>query len=290
MTKEQPQFGKLHQKIQSQIGSLTPKERQIASFVLEQTQEVAMISVQELARRLQAGPATIMRVVRKLGYKGLSALKNEIKQDIRSNSSPLVHYKSTLNHGIEGGLAEIRHIAEQEVTNINESLLVLSQSSFAHAVSLITHARHVYTLGVGISSHMAATSAFLLRRIGIQADAIPQTGLRPTENMISLGQGDLLIAFSFPPYSQQTIEAALRAKKQGVSVIGMTNELLAPIAEHCHLVLIAKTESRTPSNSLSAPLLIISGLVSAVATKTKPHSLKVLATAIQLRKRPSRQP
>jgi DNA-binding MurR/RpiR family transcriptional regulator len=288
MTKERTQFGKLHHTIQSRIGSLTPTERRIASYFLEQTQEVAMISVQELARRLQTGPATIMRVVRKCGYPGLSALKNEIKQDIRNNISPLVHYKSTLNHGLEGGLSEIKHIAEQEVTNINESLLLLSQHSFSRAVGLIIHARHVYTVGVGISSYMAATSAFLLRRIGIQADAIPQTGVRPTENVISLGKGDLLIAFSFPPYSQQTIEAAAVAKKQGVSVIGMTNELLAPIAGNCHLVLIAKTESRTPSNSLSAPLLMVSGLVSAVATKTRPTSLKVLETAIQLRRKPAK--
>jgi DNA-binding MurR/RpiR family transcriptional regulator len=283
---DQGQFGRLRRAIHSKTHSLTPLERKIASYILEQTQEVAMISVQELAQRLETGPATIMRVVRKLGYRGLTALKNEIKQEIRTGISPLVHYKSTLNHGLEAGLTEIRHIAEQEVANINESLTLLNQKSFSDAVSHIVHARHVYTIGVGISSHLASTSAFLLRKIGIQADAVPQTGLQPTENIVSLEKGDLLIAFSFPPYSRQTIEATAMAKKQKVSIVGITNQLLAPITAYCDTVLVAKSESRTPSNSLSAPLLIMSGLVSATATKTRPHSLKVLETAIKLRKKP----
>lgn len=287
--KDRPQFNKLHQAIRSRIGSFTPAERKIASYILEQTQEVAMISVQELGARLQTGPATIMRVVRKLKYPGLSALKNEIKQDIRSNNSPLVHFKSTLDHGIETGLAEIRHIAEQEVKNINESISLLSKSSFSHAVSLIIHSHHVNTVGVGISSHLASTSAFLFRKIGIKADAISHTGLRLTESIIPLGKGDVLIAFSFPPYSKETIEAAAMAKKQGVPVIGMTNQPLAPIAEYCDAVLVAKTESRIPSNSLSAPLLVMSGIISAVAARTKPHSLKALEAAIRLRKTVTRQ-
>jgi DNA-binding MurR/RpiR family transcriptional regulator len=248
-----------------------------------------MISVQELASRLKTGPATIMRVVRKLEYPGLSALKNEIKQDIRSKSSPLVHFKSTLDHGIETGFVEIRHIAEQEVKNINESIALLNRSSFSHAVNLIIRSHHVNTVGVGISSHLASTSAFLFRKIGVKADAIVHTGLRLTECIIPLGKGDILIAFSFPPYSRETIEAAAMAKERGIPVIGMTNQPLAPVSEYCETVLVAKTESRIPSNSLSAPLLVMSGLISAVAAKTKPQSLEALETAIRMRKKLNRQ-
>ncbi len=279
------QYSKLHHAIRSKIASLTPTERRIASYILEQTTEVAMTSVQEMASRLETGPATIMRVVRKLGYHGLSALKREIRQSMRRNGSPLIHFKTTLDHGLETGLEEIRLIAEQEVRNIQETFGLLSKESFTRAAGLVKRAQHVNAVGIGISAHLAATTAFMLRKIGVKADAIPHTGLPVTESIIPLGKGDLLVAFSFPPYSAQTIEAVALAKKQGVSVVGITNQPLAPIVEHCDVVLVAKTESRIPSNSLTAPLMLVSGLVSSVAAKTRPLSLKALETAINLRRK-----
>jgi DNA-binding MurR/RpiR family transcriptional regulator len=108
--------------------------------------------------------------------------------------------------------------------------------------------------------------------------------LRLTEHLVALGKGDVLVAFSFPPYSEQTIEAAAMAKAQGVAVVGFTNRQLAPIVEHCNVLLIAKTESRLPTNSLSAPLLLVYGLTSAIAAQTRPRSLKTLEKTIKLRK------
>jgi DNA-binding MurR/RpiR family transcriptional regulator len=278
------QFHKIHSAIQTRLTTLTPTERRIASYLLEQTQEIALISVHELASRLHAGPASIVRVVRKLGYASFAAMKTELREDIRSVSSPLVQFRSSLDRGLEPGLTEFRHIAEQEVRNIDNTIALLNKKSFAEAVRLLADAKHIYTIGIGVSSHLAGMVSFILRRIGLKADVIPHNGLRPIENLIALGKGDVLIAFSFPPYSEQTIEAAALAKAQGVTVVGFTNRLLAPIAEHCDVLLMAKTDSRLPTNSLSAPLLVIYGLTSAIAAQTRPRSLKTLERTIKLRK------
>jgi DNA-binding MurR/RpiR family transcriptional regulator len=226
--------------------------------------------------------------VRKLGYAGLTALKAELREDIRSGGSPVAQFKNTLDHGLEPGLTEVRRIAEQEITNIQNSLSVLSEAMFAKAVKMIITADHIYTVGVGTSSHIAAVTSFLLRRIGLRADAIAHTGLRLTESLIGVGKNDLLIAFSFPPYSESTLEAAAFAKQSGVSVIAFTNEMLAPIAEHCDAMLISKTDSRIPANAISAPLLLVYGLISVVAGKTRKRSSRALETTMRLRKQRSR--
>ena len=59
--KSTTQFTRLHSAIHSKLETLTATERRIASYVLEQTHEIALVSVQELAARLNTGPASIMR-------------------------------------------------------------------------------------------------------------------------------------------------------------------------------------------------------------------------------------
>jgi DNA-binding MurR/RpiR family transcriptional regulator len=279
------QFKRLHAAIHSRLETLTPTERRIASYVLEQTHEIALVSVQELATRLNTGPASIMRVVRKLGYRGLADLKNELRNEIRAGGSPVASFKSSLHHGMEPGLAEVRLIAENEIKNINDSLALLDQNSLLRCVDLAVKAKHIYTVGIGTSMHLAAITAFLFRRIGLNADAIVHTGLRLTESMISLDKRDVLFVFSLPPYSEPTLDAAKFAKKQGVSVIGVTNRLLAPVAEHCDVVLVGKSDSRIPANSLSALLMLVYGLTALTAAKSRKRSSRALNETIKLRKK-----
>jgi DNA-binding MurR/RpiR family transcriptional regulator len=283
--KANPQFKKLHTAIHARLEHLTPTERKIASYILEKTHEIALVSVQELALRLKTGPASIMRVVKKLGYKGLSELKSELRNDIRSGGSPVAAFKSALSHGTEPGLDEIRLIADNEMKNIGDTIALLNQDAFIQSVDLILNANHIYTVGIGTSSHLAGITAFLFRRIGLNADSIAHTGLRLTESMIALGKGDVLIAFSLPPYSEPTLDAAILAKKQGVSIIGVTNRLLAPIAEHCNAVLVGKSESRIPANSLSALLVLVYGLTAVAAAKSRKRSYQALEKTMKLRKK-----
>jgi DNA-binding MurR/RpiR family transcriptional regulator len=283
--KSNTHFKRLHSAIHSKLGILTPTERRISSYILEQTHEIILISIQELAARLNTGPASIIRVVRKLGYNGISELKNELRNEIRSGGSPVTEFKSSLKFGVEPGLAEVRLIAENEIKNINDSLTLLNQDSFLQCADLVVKAKHIYSVGIGTSSHLAAITAFLFRRIGLNADAIAHTGLRLTESMIALGKGDVLIVFSLPPYSEPTLDAAKLAKKQGVSIIGVTNRLLAPVAEHCDVVLVGKSESRIPANSLSALLMLLYGLTAVAAAKSRKRSSRALDETIKLRKR-----
>ncbi|MCX6136514.1 MAG: MurR/RpiR family transcriptional regulator, partial [Ignavibacteriales bacterium] len=213
-----------------------------------------------------------------------SELKRELKKNIREDVSPLVRFKSTLDSQVESGLAEIHMIAQQEVHNIEATLALLDQKSLAAAALALSKAHAIYTVGVGISSHAAGIAALAFQHIGLKASALQHTGLNISEQLIALRKGELLLAFSLPPYSTQTIDAAILAKKRHASVIGITNRTIAPISEHCDIVLVAKTESGVPSNSLTAPLVLIYGLTSIIAAQSRPRSLDALETTIKLRK------
>ena len=85
------------------------------------------------------------------------------------------------------------------------------------------------------------------------------------EQIILMSPKDLLIIFSFPPYSRQTVEAAKQAKELGVPIISFTDKKTAPIVEYCEHYLIAKTDNILFTNSLGAISVLMNALVTELA-------------------------
>jgi DNA-binding MurR/RpiR family transcriptional regulator len=278
-------FKRLHEAIQRWREALTATERRIASHLLEAPRSVALMSIQELASSLGTGPASIVRLAKKLGYEGYSDLKRDLKQELREGGSPLERFKLALESPGSNNGSSLHAIARQEIENLTTTLELVDATSLASAVAIVSRASLVCTAGVGISSHLASMAAFVLQRIGLRAFPVQQTGLDLSEQLVSIRKGAVLLAFSFPPYSSQTIDAAAFAKAQGAAVLGITNSKLSPLVKHCDLVLVAKTDSNVPSNSLSAPLMLIHGIAAAVASSRRRSSSKAIERTISLRKR-----
>ena len=94
------------------------------------------------------------------------------------------------------------------------------------------------------------------------------------EQMLNIGEGDLIIGISFPRYSKRTVDAMHYAKTQGAFAVAITDSEQSPIAELADRVLYAKNEMSSFVDSLVAPLSLINALVSAVGQKKKKELCK----------------
>lgn len=276
---------RLREAILARRDSLTPTERLIANHLLEHPWNTALMSIRELAARWKTAPASIIRISRKLGFRSFSELKRGLKLEMRESPSPLNRFKLALEQRQDREFSGLASIAEQEIANLQATLQLLQGESLAKAVALLRRAKLVFSAGAGISHHLAGLAAFVFQHIGVRAFALPLAGSPLSEQLLTIQKGEVLLCFAFPPYSAQTIEAAALARKQGASVIGITNQTLSPLAKHCHVLLVAKTESKLPSNSLTAPLLVVYGLAGAVAASQRKQSLKAIEQTISLRHR-----
>ena len=89
------------------------------------------------------------------------------------------------------------------------------------------------------------------------------------EQMLSIGKNDVLIGISFPRYSKNTIRALEYAKKNGATVIGITDSTLSPIVHESDYCLIADSDTSSFVDSLVAPFSVIHALTLAVGIKNK---------------------
>ena len=89
------------------------------------------------------------------------------------------------------------------------------------------------------------------------------------EQILSVSQGDVIIGISFPRYSKNTVKALEYAKKNGATVIGITDSELSPVGEASQICLVAESDTTSFVDSLIAPFSVINALVVAVGMNNR---------------------
>ena len=88
------------------------------------------------------------------------------------------------------------------------------------------------------------------------------------EQMMNIGESDVLIAVSFPRYSKSIIKAVGYAHNAGANVIALTDSRNSPIAANADQLLVAQSDMASFADSLVAPMSLINALIVAVSRES----------------------
>ena len=130
----------------------------------------------------------------------------------------------------------------------------------------IVGARSIYILGARSSFYLAG---FLEHSLGMIFDQVrllqSTSGSEMFEKILRIGQGDVLIAISFPRYSKRVIHAVEYARSRQANVVALTDSPQSPIAGYADQLLVAQSDMASFVDSLVAPLSIVNALIVAVS-------------------------
>lgn len=272
----------LKAKILEAYQRLPSNQQRVADFILKQPHDLAFLTTDSLSRALKISKATIVRFAQSLGYQGFTELQNEVLDAVQSTIRAPDRYMIDL--GKLKGDETLMLVAQHEVRNIDRTVHYIDRSTFAGAVEVLLSARRVYTMGIGVSSLLAEVLSYELNQVGIESQALESGKLRFVEHLALARRGDVLVGFSFPPYSRETIDAARYARQRGLSVVTITDKLTSPITFHANHVLAVQTENMLHTNSISAISVVINALVTDVALKNKPAASKMFKDSTQILK------
>ncbi len=273
----------LRNRVRRKLSTLTKSQKAVANFMVENPQKFALSSIRQLEKELTISKSSIVRFAQALGYRGFAELKSEFWQGMRNNLGPLGRYKSFLQER-HGKVDFLRLMAEETTHNIQKTLELIDPLLYKKALKMIKEASHVYTIGVGISSCLAEFAAYLLNRISVNSVHLTCGPLKFTERIINLPSSDIILAFSFPPYSKETIEAARYARERGIRVISVTDKVTNEIVQHSDVSLQVVVESITISNSIMSVLVLLYSLMAQLGDELKPKTLKTIQEIEHVRK------
>ena len=105
-------------------------------------------------------------------------------------------------------------VAHNVITNIDDTIKSIDFKTFSNAVDSIIAAQRINCLGIELSHHLSRLMTFLLRKYSYDARYLSTDFLKYREQIAYLTPKDLLIAFSFSPYSRETVEAVAFAREK----------------------------------------------------------------------------
>jgi DNA-binding MurR/RpiR family transcriptional regulator len=259
--------------IQAKYSELPENQRKVADFLVQHIREAPFLSVVEIEARSGASKATVVRLAQSLGFSGFLQMREELIEGVQSQMRvkemfPLLS-KTTREETLTA-------VARQDVRNINQTINQLDRRVFNDVARMILEASHVYTLGLGISSLMSSILAYSLSQVAIRSTSFGHDYETFIEQIHVLDRSDLLIAFSFPPYSKETIEVVRSAARRKIPIVAVTDRVTSPVSLYAARVLPVVSQNMLFTNSFSAISVIINALATEVALRNRVKAMKNL--------------
>lgn len=254
-------------KIKRKYKLLPKNQRNVAHYILNNFDKIPFINVHELSVATNVSVASIVRFSQRTGYKGFSELRNEITKSLQKELYKKENIFQLGKKNIKQDI--ITEVANLDMKNINESLNLIDRNTFNYIINKISTSGKVYTVGLGISYLLAEILSYQLTQVGISSSVLNHSHAIFNEQILFIKPKDLLIVFSFPPFSKETIEAAEYAKKRKIEVFAITNNPASPVTFIAKSNLIIKSENMLYTNSFSAISVLINTIATACAIKNK---------------------
>lgn len=174
-------------------------------------------------------------------------------------------------------------VLKTDAMRIEETLEHLDKDAFKNAVDTILKAKKVYVIGIRSCAPLAEFLCFYLNVICDNVTLVRTNSVSEIfEQIIRIGEKDVIIGISFPRYSMRTLKALEFASERKAKVITLTDSVHSPINLYSSCNLIARSEMVSVVDSLVAPLSVINALVTAMYMRKKTEVLSTLDTLANL--------
>ena len=250
--------------IQENMTSFSKGQKLIANFILSSYDKAAFMTACKLGKTVNVSESTVVRFEAELGYDGYPSMQKAMQEMIRNKLTSIQRIE--VSNDRIGDQDIMSMVMQSDIEKIRLTLEETDRTSFSRAVEAISSARRVYILGVRSASALANFMSCYFTFIFDNVVHVDTTSISEVfVQVMRIGPDDVLIGLSFPRYSKRTVKAMQYAKKQGATVIAITDSDVSPLANIADVSLFAKSDMASFVDSLVAPLSLVNALIVAVS-------------------------
>lgn len=253
-------------RIQNQMGTFSKGQRLIANFILNSYDKAAFMTANKLGNTVKVSESTVVRFATELGYDGYPAMQKALRDIVRNKLTAIQRIEVANDRmGDQDVLSMVMHA---DAENIRATMEGVDRTSFEQAVNAILAARKVYIIGVRSASALADFLGYYFNMMMEDVIVVRINSFSEVfEQILRVGEKDVVIGISFPRYSKRTVKAMGYAKDQGATTIAITDSDVSPLTEIADHTLMANSDMASFVDSLVAPLSLVNALIVAVSRK-----------------------
>lgn len=258
----------LIRRITESQSSLRKSEAKVASYVLENLDEVIEMRVVDLASKSSVSEPTVIRFCRAIGFDGFQSFKLQLAQQL-GLGSVFTQFAVEDSDTVADLLNKVFDTTVGSLITVRDEI---NSAVLEQAIDTISNARRVEFYGFGASGSVAADAQHKFFRLQLSSAAYTDPHIQRM-SAISLGSEDVVVAISQSGETQALLESVELAREAGANVIGLAPQNTS-LSRICNLAIYVNMEedleSFTPVSSRIAHLVVIDVLATGVARHRKP--------------------
>lgn len=271
----------LQMRIEEKYRDLSKGQKRVAEYVLDNYDKAVFLTAARLGEVVGVSESTVVRFAIQLGYKGYPEFQKALEELVRNRLNSIQRMKVTYGRISQSQILET--VLQSDIEKIKQTLNGIDHSAFNQAIDTILNARKIYVLGIRSCAPLAAFMSFYLNLLCDNVIAVnTNSSSEIFEQLIRIGEEDVIIGISFPRYSQRTLKALEFASKRKAKIITLTDSVHSPINIYSSCNLIARSDMASIVDSLVAPLSVVNALIVALCMKKQEEVIGTLETLEQI--------
>jgi DNA-binding MurR/RpiR family transcriptional regulator len=259
--------------LQERIAKLTAKRQEVLRPVLEHPRGFVLLSVRAMAKRLNTDPATMVRIVRVLGF----ASFREFQKYLHDLSIAFATSADTMQTASSerGRHAYVADSIERDLKNLQGLKNSLDAARLTELAKRMYASRRIVVLAGDLAAYLAKYLEYQTSLLGMPVFAATSPG-RISHLTRSLTKDDLVLAISFRRGLAQTVEGARQACQREAHCVAITDTYLSPLARIAHETFLASIETTSFGASYAAPVALVNALLAACGQVRRAETMEIV--------------
>jgi DNA-binding MurR/RpiR family transcriptional regulator len=261
-------FAALRALIANRAQTLPRRLTQVASYALDNPDEIAFGTAASVAQNAGVQPSTLVRFSQALGYQGFSDLQDVFRSRLRERVPSYDERLAQMReHGLNASKARalLDGFAEATSRSVADFQAKADPAAIDKAVEILAGAETIYLAGLRRSFPITSYMAYAMGKLGIRNLLVDGLAGLGAEQASFISGKDALLAISFTPYASETVALANAAKARGARIVSITDSVFSPIAPIADVWLEVVEANFEGFRSMAATMALAMTLTVAVA-------------------------
>lgn len=263
---DEPTLEALTERMLAEIESLPRRLADGARYLIDHPDDVALLSMREIANRAGLAPATLVRLARSLGFADWSELRAVYADSFRTGPVRYADKAAAAVQQDRGGglLAETLRAQEAGLAFALESN---TTQDIAAAAKTLSHARRIYVAAFMSCRAPGLTFTYLCKMLRPNVELLGSEGSSLVADLAMLTEDDAVLSINFQPYAREIEMVAEGVRTSGAKLISLSDSRATPLQPYASTSLFFSAESPSFFPSIVSAVGVVEGLAAAMLTE-----------------------
>ncbi len=259
-----PDSPTLEKVIKATSPQMTPKNKIIADYVLDNPQKAVFMTTRQLAAASGVSEATIVRFVRQLGYESYAVFIKQLRDHIDTGLTLLERSRITIESK-DGEHNAFTRVVEQEIENLSFLAKNLDMDEADKIIEHLSDASRVLVIGSRLSYSLANYMGWTMTKIRQDVTILKGSDRTAIDWLAIAPENTVVVIVATSRYPNELIRIGKMARRQGHPLIVLTDSSSCPLLQFSTHALTAPMLSIPFLGSITSLACLINYLVHALA-------------------------